>query len=278
MVTAVAPPALTEAVLGLGGVIVAASGGVDSLTLAVVCDRLLPGRCRLMHAVSPAVPQADTGRVRETAKALALDLTTLSTGECSDPVYLDNPVDRCRHCKTHLYAALAKSARRLADAGESAPFVVSGANVDDLGEYRPGLEAAREFGVRHPYIEAGMGKEAIRTLARALHLPFADLPASPCLASRVYTGTAITPERLAAVEYAEDIVRKDAGAAVVRCRVRDADMLVELRTEDLKKAGPALHAIVERLARDVPARFPCIATVSLDLEGYRPGRAFIQPA
>jgi len=274
-----APASLKEAVLSLKSCIVAASGGVDSLTLAVAADRLLPGRCRIMHAVSPAVPEADTKRVRETAKTHGLDLTVIETGEFADPEYCANPVDRCRICKTHLYAALRTVLENAAANGGETSAIVSGANVDDLGEYRPGLDAAREFGARHPYIEAGMGKADIRKLARDLSLPFADLPASPCLASRIYTGTKITRERLAAVEYAEKLLKKETGLAIVRCRIREAEMLVEVEPSALRGssgASASLLAALEKLRMRVTDLFPFIQEVTLDREGYRPGRAFVQ--
>lgn len=276
-----APEGLRDVLYGLERCIVAASGGVDSLTLAVAADRLLPGRCRIIHATSPAVPGYDSKRVRETAKTLGLDLGVIETGEFADPEYINNPVDRCRTCKSHLYAALQAVTKSAEAKGAAPPAIVSGANTDDLGEYRPGLDAAGEFGVRHPYIEAGMGKEDIRKLARDLGLPFADLPASPCLASRIYTGTQITPERLAAVEYAEKLIKKETGLLVVRCRIREAEMLVEVESRALRGSSggnAALLAALEKLRTRVSDFFPFIKEVRLDREGYRPGRAFIQPS
>ena len=169
--------------------VVACSGGVDSLTLATVAHRRAPAGTVIAHTVTPAVPADGTARVLAHARREGWTLELLTSGEFGDERYLSNPTDRCYHCKASLYDAVA-DLRTNGVASDS--VVLSGANVDDLGEYRPGLDAAAERGVRHPYVEAGMGKAQVRALARELGLAEADLPASPCLASRLYTGTRVT--------------------------------------------------------------------------------------
>jgi uncharacterized protein len=154
----------------------------------------------------------------------------------------------------------------------SSACLLSGANMDDLHEYRPGLEAAREFGVRHPYIEAAMGKREIRALARELALPFSELPASPCLASRLYTGTAITPARMRAVETGEGLIRLRRGIEVVRCRLRGNDMLIEVPLEDQAKIDSNL---LDEVFAVVAEELPQIGTVRLDPQPYKSGRAFL---
>lgn len=256
------------AALPAGDVVVACSGGVDSLTLAMIVSRGRPAV--VAHAVSAAVPTVDTERVRRAAASYGWTLREVAAGEFDDEDYLRNPVDRCYHCKSHLYRAL-HAVEGLAPGGT----VLSGANTDDLGEYRPGLVAAAEHDVRHPFVDAGVSKADVRRVARHLGLDAADLPASPCLASRLYTGTRVTPERLAAVEAGEAVLR-DAGFPVVRCRIRGRDdrvdeVLVEV-PDDLRMTVTAelLDAVAVAMRRCSD-----IAHVRIDDEGYRPGRSFV---
>lgn len=270
--------ALASVLSGIGPALVACSGGIDSLLLATMVHRMFPRDAIIVHAVSPAVPPLATQRVHEQARAEGWRLELVQTGEFGDPSYLANPVDRCYYCKTHLYSALSIIATAPSQRGigmVSRYPLVSGANVDDLGEYRPGLKAAEEFNVRHPYIEAGWLKRNIREMARQLGLPYAELPASPCLASRLYTGTPVTEQRLAAVDFSEQFLQRILGIDVVRCRVRGNDMYIEVPAADQGKIMPNLP---EQLLQELKsATFP-INAVHLDPLPYRPGRAFVQPA
>lgn len=251
--------------------LIACSGGVDSMTLATFAHRLAPETTLIAHALSPAVPEEATARVRSWAEQEGWHLQLVRSGEFDSADYLSNPVNRCYHCKSHLYDAMETLKRIGADIGAQATLM-SGANLDDLGEYRPGLEAAAEHGVRHPLIEAGIDKQGVRAMARGMGLLFADLPASPCLASRLYTGTRVTAERLAAVHMAEKMIRERTGLEVVRCRLRDNSMLVEV-AEDARAliSADLLSAIETRLANETSA----IAGVELDPLPYRAGRAFV---
>jgi uncharacterized protein len=248
-----------------GHLAVAVSGGVDSVTLATFAHRADGGRVEMFHAVSPAVPDEATGRVQELAAAQGWRLRIVDAGEFADQKYLANPVDRCFFCKTNLYGCIA----RLSDAQ-----ILSGANLDDLRDYRPGLEAARRHSVRHPYVEAGIDKRAVRALARDLGLgALSELPASPCLSSRVETGVAIRPEVLKAIHAVERGIARDFPAATVRCRVRARRVVIELDPETLA----AIEGRREDEARAEAARiFAGIAdTADLKFEPYRVGSAFL---
>jgi uncharacterized protein len=224
---------------------IAVSGGVDSVALAAFAHRLQSdgamGSVEMIHAVSPAVPPAATERVRARAARDGWRLIVTGAGEFDDPRYRDNPVDRCYFCKTNLYDRI----RALTPGA-----IASGANLDDLGDYRPGLLAASERAVVHPYIEAGMNKAAIRALARSLGLDeVAELPAQPCLASRVETGIAIDAADLAFVDLVETRLAAlvPAGTAL-RCRVTRAGIAIEIGEE--AAAGTALVDLAGALCRE----------------------------
>ncbi len=246
---------------------VACSGGVDSLTLATVAHRADASGTVVVHSVTPAVPAAATARVLQAAAAEGWDLRTVRSGEFDDPAYLSNPRNRCYVCKSHLYDAMTS----LVSAAGSTRTLLSGANTDDLGEYRPGLIAAAERGVRHPYVEAGIGKAGVRAIAGGLGLDCADLPASPCLASRLYVGTEVTPTRLRAVEVGEALVTRHTGIRVVRCRVRDDEVRIEVGDTDRHRVDAVVVRAVLSGMRTVD---PSVRTARLDEEPYRPGRAF----
>ncbi len=251
---------------------IACSGGIDSLLLAIVACRVRAGHFVVVHAIGPAVPYEATERVVKVAFEEGWDLRFVNSSEFSDPNYLSNPNNRCYYCKSHLYASMRSISRNMHNSCFGT--LISGANKSDLSEYRPGLEAAKEFGVRHPFIEAGMGKIEIRTLARELGLSFSELPASPCLASRLYTGTEVTRERLRAVETGEELIRLRRGIDVVRCRVRGNEMLVEVHFEDQPKIDSIL---LDELFAAVAVNLPQIESVRLDTRPYKSGQAFLVP-
>lgn len=255
----------------IGPLAVAVSGGVDSLTLAAMAHRVLgAGAALMVHAASPAVPAEATTRVRAEAARAGWSLRVVEAGEFADPSYRANPVNRCFYCKTNLYGTIRSVTDRT---------MVSGANLDDLGEYRPGLDAAREHGVRHPYIEAEFAKAAVRALARDLGLgAVAELPAAPCLSSRVETGIRIEPAVLAFIHEVEGWVGAALGGATapgraVRCRVRAAGLVVELDPASLTALGERDRGdLAARIRRDAPAGLP---DASVRFLPYRTGSAFL---
>jgi len=259
---------LEHALAAVAPRVIACSGGIDSMLLATVAHRSQPGATTVAHAISPAVPMEATARVEAWAQREGWHLSIVRSGEFDSEDYLSNPVNRCYYCKSKLYDSLDRIAREL---GPGATLM-SGANTDDLGEYRPGLIAAREHAVRHPYIEAGIDKAAIRAIARQLSLPFAALPASPCLASRLYTGTRVTAERLRAIEDSEAAIRRSTGIEVVRCRIREDRMYIEVADGDREKITASL---LEMVAGVVARGGLQLAAVRLDPEPYQPGRAFV---
>ena len=226
---------------GSGSAVVAFSGGVDSSLVAAVARRVLGDRALAVTAVSPALAHGELDGARAVALAIGIAHETVTTQELEREEYRRNGRDRCYHCKTELYDVLSKLA---AERGYAA--LLSGANVDDLGDWRPGLRAATEHGVRHPLVEAGFGKGEVRALARRLGIPSAEKPASPCLASRVPYGTEVEPSILAQVDRAERAVRV-LGFRELRVRHFGAIGRVELSDDDLERAGRAdVRAAIER--------------------------------
>ena len=210
--------------------IVAFSGGVDSSVVAALAARALGGRALAVTAVSPALATGELEGARSVADAIGIEHEVITTAELEREGYRRNDRDRCYHCKSELYDQLAALASRRGYA-----TVLSGANADDVGDWRPGLTAAAEHGVVHPLLGAGVGKEEVRRLAHELGIPSAEKPASPCLASRIPYGTAVDPVVLAQIDRAELAV-KALGHRVLRVRHFDALGRVELD-------GPELAAL-----------------------------------
>lgn len=248
-------------------VAVAVSGGIDSLTLGTLAGRELGSRATMYHAVSAAVPAEATQRVQSLAKSEGWALQIVDAGEFARQDYVSNPVNRCFYCKQSLYATIAAAAC-------STEQILSGTNMDDLGEYRPGLQAARLAGVRHPFVEARIDKIGIRRIAQDLGLgTLATLPASPCLSSRVETGIAISPNLLTFIHAAETALQRLLGLGTVRCRYRSTGIVVELPSVDLAALSPQQKEMVVESTRAVFDQTGFSAPVSL--APYRSGSAFL---
>jgi uncharacterized protein len=242
---------------------IAVSGGVDSMTLAYLAHRFARARVRMVHAVSPAVPPLATARVEAHAARHGWRLEVVGAGEFDDPAYRANPANRCYFCKTNLYARIR---------GLTAGTIASGANLDDLADYRPGLTAAAEQGVVHPFVEAGIAKAGIRRLAARHGLDdLAELPAQPCLASRIETGIAIDAGDLAFVDQVErELADLLPAGTTIRCRITQEGAVIELGALD--PAGePAARALAHaaELAKSAGRQL-------LGLRPYRQGSAFLR--
>lgn len=256
------PVALHAALARPASLTIALSGGIDSLTLSAAAAMVRGAKeVMLCHAVSAAVPSAATARVKDFADTWGVPLKLVDAGEFADPSYRANPVNRCYFCKSNLYGTLARMG----------PLVAAGTNTDDLSDYRPGLQAAAEHGVLHPFVDAQMSKADVRALARALGLEeLAELPAAPCLASRIETGLRVEPADLAVIDRVETLLRAELGNITLRCRLLRGGWVVELDPrvyEDLSaQKRRAIIAQVRRATDDGRA---------VDLRAYSRGSAFV---
>jgi len=242
-------------------ILVAYSGGVDSAYLAWAAREVLGDRAIAVTADSPSYPERHRAMAKDIAGRFQLRHEIIHTNELASPEYRANDTNRCYHCKHELYTALTALARTRGIAA-----VADGNNADDRGDYRPGRQAAREFGVISPLDDANLSKDDIRTLSRDAGLPCWDEPASACLSSRIPYFSEVTEEKLRTIEQAEDAVRA-LGFRVVRVRHHGDVARLELAREDMARAlDDEVAQAIDRALRALGFRY-----VALDLKGYRLG-------
>jgi uncharacterized protein len=254
--------ALIETLRSYGRAAVAYSGGIDSTVVAQAAYEALGDAAIAVTAVSESLAAGELEEAQEIAQKIGIRHRVIRTEEFADPNYRRNDSDRCYFCKSELYGRLAGMLNELA-----VEVIASGANTDDMGDYRPGLRAASEHGVRHPLQECGLNKADVRALARGWGLPTWDKPATPCLSSRVAYGEDPTPERVRMIDQAEQWLRQH-GLRVLRVRYHKGDLArIEVPVDDLPR-------FVElQLRGELIAAFRTLGFkfVTLDLEGFRSG-------
>jgi uncharacterized protein len=252
--------ALERTLSSLGSVVVAYSGGIDSAYLACVAHRTLGARAWAITADSPSYPERHRSLAVQIARQLGLHHEIIRTDELQRPEYRANPANRCYYCKYELYTHLSRIA-----VGRHA-IVVDGNNADDRGDYRPGRQAAKEFGVRSPLDEVNLAKDEIRELSRRAGLTNWNEPASACLSSRIPYHTEVTDEKLRTIERAEGALR-DLGFRIFRVRHHDDLARVEIGRDEMARAlEPEIGAAIVRELKAAGYRH-----VTLDLQGYRSG-------
>ncbi len=245
-----------------GSCAVAFSGGLDSTVLAKAAQLALGDQAVAVTGVSPSLAGGELAEAEQLARLIGIRLEKIETNELSIPAYQANQPDRCYHCKIELFSQVEQLAARLQVA-----VVADGSNLDDRGDYRPGLQAARERKVRSPLAECGLTKAEIRQLAEFWGLPCWNKPAAPCLSSRIAYGERVTPERLALVGEAERFLREQ-GFQPLRVRYHKGDLArIEVSVEQLPRLFDAdfRRQVIERL-KSIGFKY-----VSLDLEGFRSG-------
>ena len=253
--------ALRDQISKLESVLVCFSAGIDSTLLLAVASEQLGEKAVGLTAVSPSLPESELADARQIAKQLGVVVRFVESHELDRPDYARNEADRCFHCKTELYGLAERQRVEL-----GLKCVVNGTNADDLGDYRPGLEAAQKAGIRSPLLDLGFTKAEVRAAALEMGLQVWDKPAAACLSSRIPYGTSVTRERLAQIERFEANL-KSLALGQVRVRWHDKIARIEVELQDIPRVvDPANRARIVEMGRDCGFQF-----ITLDLAGYRTG-------
>jgi uncharacterized protein len=241
---------------------VAFSGGVDSAVVAQAAFLALGAQAVAVTGVSASLASGELELAQQIAQQIGIRHEVVQTDEMSRAGYVQNAPDRCYHCKTELYTRLTELAPRL-----GIRVLLNGANLDDLGDYRPGMQAASEFRVLSPLADCGLNKADVRALARCWNLPCAEKPATPCLSSRIAYGEQVTPERLARIDQAEVFLR-ELGLGEIRVRLHTGELArIEVPVEAIPRLmEPGIREQISERLRELGFRF-----VTLDLQGFRSG-------
>lgn len=258
---------LREIFAAMDSVLVAYSGGIDSTVVLKVAYDQLGDSAVGVTAISPTFPAVELETATRVAKEIGVRHELIETNQLTIPAFTENDANRCFHCKTDLYQLMGRLREQRAPA-----VVVDGTNLDDLGDDRPGIRAAREWGVRSPLVEAGLSKADIRSLAKDLGLSNWDKPAAACLSSRIPRGTTITREKLSRVEQAEEVLFAE---GFRHCRVRDHGDIARIEVGQSERAqllDGERGTRISRRIKELGFRF-----VTMDLEGYRPGGVSLDP-
>jgi pyridinium-3,5-biscarboxylic acid mononucleotide sulfurtransferase len=242
--------------------LVAFSGGVDSTLVLALAYEVLGEKALAVTAQSASVPNREMQASRQLAEEIGARHRIIKTEEMSNPEYQANPINRCYHCKTELYSSLKKVAGQ-----ENISHILNGINTDDLGDYRPGLDSAREQGVRSPLVEAGFNKQDVRDLSHMMELSIWNKPAMACLSSRIPYGQPVTPEKLSRVEQAEDLLLS-LGFKQVRVRHIETQARIELGKDEMPR-----YQSDNSIQKSVQEKLKALgfSDVLLDPEGYRMG-------
>jgi uncharacterized protein len=253
---------LVELIAGYGSCAVAFSGGVDSAVVAKAAHLALGENAVAVTGTSAALAEGELAEAESVAKLIGIRHVFLATEEFANPNYVANSGDRCYHCKSELYSQLDRLSERV-----GVEIVANGANVEDLGDYRPGMQAAREHEVKSPLAECNLTKQDVRALAAHWNLPVAEKPATPCLSSRVAFGLQVTPERLSRIDRAERFLRS-LGFTELRVRYHADDLArIEVPLEQLGEVcEPAIRESISEEFKSLGFKF-----ITLDLAGFRSG-------